>query len=120
MIPNNEYTANEFLDAHSTYQPLIQRFSMGNIYPSSKSSVESGRCNVEQAPQVVLTGTKGLLFFNILYSRFEFNCFVFCLNLVSLLCLGFVQLLSKLTHFHIPLYLFFMSHDLTNYLQLLH
>ncbi|CAG9798772.1 unnamed protein product [Chironomus riparius] len=58
MIPNNDYTANEFLDAHSTYQPLIQRFSMGNIYPSSKSSVESGRCNVEQAPQVVLTGTK--------------------------------------------------------------
>jgi len=61
MIPNNEYTTNEFLDAH-TYQPLIQRFSMGNIYPSSKCSVESGRSNIEQAPQVVLTGTKGLLF----------------------------------------------------------
>lgn len=51
-----------YLDAH-TYQPLVQRTSMGNIYSSSKStsSVESGnRCN-DNAPQLV-TGTKGLLF----------------------------------------------------------
>lgn len=53
--------ASDFLDAH--YQPLIQRTSMGNIYSSSKStsSVESGNIRANDAPQVVLTGTKGLL-----------------------------------------------------------
>ncbi|KAG5675814.1 hypothetical protein PVAND_005685 [Polypedilum vanderplanki] len=63
-IPNeysNTSSNDHFLDAH-TYQPLIQRNSMGNIYYSSSksSSVESGsrRCVDINAHAPQLTGTK--------------------------------------------------------------
>jgi hypothetical protein len=77
IIPNaNEHT-NEF-----TYQPLLQRTSMGNIYSSSKStsSVESGNRTPQDfsAPsQVVsLNGTKGLLFLLISIAVCACTCFM--------------------------------------------
>jgi len=55
----------DFLDAqpHSTtYQPLIQRTSMGNIKWERHLMDCNGTSRSNVAPQAVLTGTKGLTF----------------------------------------------------------
>lgn len=65
VIPSlTEHITSDFMDSHFTYQPLIQRTSMGNdIFVKCPSSVdENGSSCSNDAQNVdVATGTEGLL-----------------------------------------------------------
>jgi hypothetical protein len=66
VIPSlTEHITSDFMDTHSTYQPLIQRTSMGNdIFVKCPSSVDEDNgssCSNDAQNVDVATGTKGLL-----------------------------------------------------------
>lgn len=57
--------SSDFMDTHfQSYQPLIQRSSMGNVFVKSSSSVDDygSSYNEAQVEVVTSTGTEGSLF----------------------------------------------------------
>lgn len=106
----NEHMSSDFMDMHSSYQPLVQRTSMGNdIFVRYPSSIDDNGSRSNDA-QVEATGTEGsLIMAQLIYFLFDFFCsfwkfckltsnFTSCNTFVFLFCFSFISNFSFFNH----------------------